>query len=299
MVVMVFDATYEKTTACAVGGMNLAGVFPFLPPLLLGGRHGTAAFDLFHDPIALVVMYGAAACGWLLVALLPLAIHAIDKAQAAQAISRLKEQQRRLVEEWGPEVSGRRPSYAGQPATPRLTSRGPSVSEALLDHRVPDRLLQLLEGADLDLADPLARDAVALAEVLQASSDCPSAAARTESAARARSAPHRALRADCAGCAVPRSWPAGLPDPRPDRPASPAIRRRPPRAAARSATYRDCRCAGSSERRPPSETFSRVAMVRDVLGRQVAVLDRLHLPLQLAQVEEQLLLRRRRPHLHQ
>lgn len=109
MVVMVFDATYEKTTACAVGGMNLAGVFPFLPPLLLGGRHGTAAFDLFHDLIALVVMYGAAACGWLLVALLPLAIHALDKAQAAQAISRLKEQQRRLIEEWGPEVSGRRP----------------------------------------------------------------------------------------------------------------------------------------------------------------------------------------------
>ena len=107
IVVILFDATYAKTTACAVGGMNLAGVFPFLPPLLLSGRNGSAAFDVFHDIVALIAMYGAAACGWLLVALLPLTIHAIDVVQANRAVTRLREQQRRLSEAWGPEVNGR------------------------------------------------------------------------------------------------------------------------------------------------------------------------------------------------
>ena len=48
-----------------------------------------------------------------------------------------------------------------------------------------------------------------------------------------------------------------------------------------------------------SGTSSVRAILAHLLGLQVAVLDRLHLALQPAQVEEQLLLRRRGAHLHQ
>ncbi len=48
-------------------------------------------------------------------------------------------------------------------------------------------------------------------------------------------------------------------------------------------------CSGTSSMRD----------LRDLLGPQVAVVDRLHLALQPAQIEEQLLLRRRGAHLHQ
>ena len=72
---------------------------------------------------------------------------------------RLESRTKLLVEEWGEEVRPRPELSAARAAQPAIC-RGSSA--AVLIAR-----LQLLEGADLDLAHPLARDAVLLRQVLE------------------------------------------------------------------------------------------------------------------------------------
>jgi hypothetical protein len=104
-IALVIDRSKNKHPACAVAGLNLAGVFPFLPTLWLHGPDAATGKDVLENALTLSTMFGAAAVGWVLVATLPGLVNAIDRAFVLRRCSMLRDHQRRLREEWGPDVS--------------------------------------------------------------------------------------------------------------------------------------------------------------------------------------------------
>jgi len=101
------DRSKEKAAAYSVGCLNLAGVFPYLLPVWFAGDGIGAAMDILTDTLALAVMYGAAACGWVLFLSLPPAVWAVQKTFAERRVTELRADQDRLVEQWGEKVAER------------------------------------------------------------------------------------------------------------------------------------------------------------------------------------------------
>jgi hypothetical protein len=100
------DRSAEKAAAYSVGCLNLCGVFPYLLHVWSAADGIGAAFDMLTDVVALAVMYGAAACGWLLLLALPPGVAAVQKVIAERRVAELKAEQQRLVEQWGETVTG-------------------------------------------------------------------------------------------------------------------------------------------------------------------------------------------------
>lgn len=117
LVLFVLDGSEGQNTACTVGGLNVAGVAPFLPALLSREAHALPAANLLGDTTALIVMYAAAAVGWLLIALLPSLFAFLELEEIRQKRESLRRVQARLEEEWGPEVRG--PDF--QPPKPQTS----------------------------------------------------------------------------------------------------------------------------------------------------------------------------------
>jgi len=86
--------------------MNLAGCSPFLLDLWMKGHNFEKSFSILSDPMAVVVMYAAAAVGylidWAMVGLIENILY--QKGLARQ--KSIKKTQGDLIERWGPEVTG-------------------------------------------------------------------------------------------------------------------------------------------------------------------------------------------------
>jgi hypothetical protein len=65
-----------------------------------------AAMEILTDALALAIMYGAAAFGWMLFVLLPPAVWAVQKVVAERRVTELRADQQRLIEQWGEKISG-------------------------------------------------------------------------------------------------------------------------------------------------------------------------------------------------
>ena len=87
-----------------VGAMNLAGTAPTLTDLWFTGHTIDAAFSALTDVFAIMLMYGAAAIGWLIYATTPNIVSAYMAMTAGRRITALKAQQKELVLKWGPDV---------------------------------------------------------------------------------------------------------------------------------------------------------------------------------------------------
>ncbi len=101
------DRSTEKAAAYSVSCLNIAGVFPYLLPVWFAGDGIRTAMEILTDALALAVMYGAAACGWILFLSLPHAVGAIQKVIADRRLTELKAAQKRLIEQWGERVAER------------------------------------------------------------------------------------------------------------------------------------------------------------------------------------------------
>lgn len=115
LVVVALDWSEGRSIACCVGCMNLAGVFPFLPALWSRGATFVSPASLFGDTTALIVMYAAAAAGWLLVALLPALFVMLEREGAHQRIAQLRDIQKKLEDEWSEAVAA-----AGKASDPEI-----------------------------------------------------------------------------------------------------------------------------------------------------------------------------------
>lgn len=111
VVAFICDRDREKFSAIAIGAGNLAGVVPFLVALAMQGptlvRAGATVTDIF----SLAVMFGGAGAGWAVVTVLPSIVAVYMNVTTEARIQRLRKNQRKLIDEWGPDVAtGEKPA---------------------------------------------------------------------------------------------------------------------------------------------------------------------------------------------
>ncbi|MBK8176909.1 MAG: hypothetical protein IPK66_17095 [Rhodospirillales bacterium] len=103
--IVVIDRSVEKLPTYAVGGANIAGIIPFLPDFVLHGRHIDLVHDLLGTITMFAAMFGAAAFGWVLLAIMPVVMQTFADIESKRRRDKLREQQQRLMHDWGPQVN--------------------------------------------------------------------------------------------------------------------------------------------------------------------------------------------------
>ncbi|MCC7166912.1 MAG: acyl-CoA synthetase [Rhodospirillales bacterium] len=109
-VAFLVDRSKNRLAWISVAGMNLAGISYYLLNLWFGGHTVEHAVKMLANVFDLVVMYGSAAFGWILHKSLPPVVGAYLDVNAQHRLSALKATQRKLLAEWGPEITGKEPS---------------------------------------------------------------------------------------------------------------------------------------------------------------------------------------------
>ena len=99
------DRTDQKYGFFCIGGLNFAGMFPYLMDLWSGNHNITGALNIVTDVFALALMYGAAMAGWLVYTVIPPVITSFMTVLTERRLSALRANQRRIVDEWGDEVT--------------------------------------------------------------------------------------------------------------------------------------------------------------------------------------------------
>jgi len=95
----------NKYAFLCVGGLNFAGVFPYLFSLWFGVHTLDESFRMLTDPIMLMTAYGCAAIGWGIYAAMPPMVASYLAASSQRRVNNLKAAQKKLIEDWGDEVS--------------------------------------------------------------------------------------------------------------------------------------------------------------------------------------------------
>ena len=104
MVALIIDRSKGKSAAFTVGAVNFIGVFPYIMDLWKGGNTLDQALEML-DIFTMLVMYSAAAMGWLLFMSAPAVISSFVLVLQQRKIASLRKQQKSLIEEWGPDVA--------------------------------------------------------------------------------------------------------------------------------------------------------------------------------------------------
>jgi hypothetical protein len=105
-VAIFIDRDPEKHAAISVATLNFAGVSLYLADFLSGSATFSNAIELVSDVFILVVIYGAAAAGWVLIMILPPASAIVLSVITDSQIQTLRKEQKKLVEDWGEGVTG-------------------------------------------------------------------------------------------------------------------------------------------------------------------------------------------------
>jgi hypothetical protein len=100
------DGKRPRYLSYTVAVMNAAGVLPFLLVVAKGGMSFVVAAHKLEEPFTWLVMYGAAAAGWLTSAATPALARICIEVQAGHRRRGLEALAKAIREEWGDEVAG-------------------------------------------------------------------------------------------------------------------------------------------------------------------------------------------------
>jgi hypothetical protein len=106
LVALIAERQRPRYLSYTVGAMNFAGLLPILLTVAMGQFTITAAVLALANPVTWIVMYGAAAAGWMICGAMPplarlcLELQAIQRRRALEALSKA------ICEEWGDDVAG-------------------------------------------------------------------------------------------------------------------------------------------------------------------------------------------------
>jgi len=106
LVAIFIDRDPRKYASISVAAMNFAGVSFYLVDFFAGTASFSRALELVSDVFVIVVIYGAAAGGWIMIMVMPPVTAVILTALAESKIQSLRKQQAELVKNWGEEVAG-------------------------------------------------------------------------------------------------------------------------------------------------------------------------------------------------
>ena len=108
--------------------MNLAGATPFLFHLWLNGHNMDTALTLISAPLTIVVIYGAAAIGYMVNWALSGIVSTVIVQRSHIRLEDIDKRQKELVVRWGEEVSGEVP--LGQDGFPLHQSKKKKEDES-------------------------------------------------------------------------------------------------------------------------------------------------------------------------
>ena len=105
VVAYIIDRSKGKAATFCVGSINFVGVFPYIITLWTDTNTIDAAMTFVSDIFVMLVMYSAAAFGWLLFLAMPTVVSSFVLVLQQRKVAQLRAEQKELIEEWGPEVA--------------------------------------------------------------------------------------------------------------------------------------------------------------------------------------------------
>lgn len=107
VVASVVDRSKEKMLGLTVGALNLAGCAPFVFQLWTGSHDITNTVDILTNPMSVIVMYFAAAAGYVIEWSLTGMVVVFMTEKARLRLGEIEKLQEEMVRKWGVEVTGR------------------------------------------------------------------------------------------------------------------------------------------------------------------------------------------------
>lgn len=104
MVAYIIDREPSRNATITETAANVAGVSPFVFELLLNGATMARELAMLSDVHVIVVMFGTAGVGWMLVLGMPKVAAVCIEVTNQAKIKQMLREQKRLLEEWGDEV---------------------------------------------------------------------------------------------------------------------------------------------------------------------------------------------------
>lgn len=108
-VVLLVDRTKGKTKTFTVGAMNLAGCIPFVLDVWMRGHTIETAIDYIVQPRTIVIMYFAAAIGYLIEWAMIGIVMAVMKEKGKMRLREIEKTSENLIRRWGKSVTGKIP----------------------------------------------------------------------------------------------------------------------------------------------------------------------------------------------
>ena len=107
MVASFVDRSKEKMVGLTIGAMNLAGCTPFVLQLWTGSHTMVQTVDMLSNPFTIVIMYFAAAVGYMIEWTLTGMVVIFMSEKAKLRLAEIDKQHEELERKWGIEVSGK------------------------------------------------------------------------------------------------------------------------------------------------------------------------------------------------
>jgi hypothetical protein len=104
IIAYIADNSAKRHTYITVFLCNLSGLMPFAINLISMGNPHNMFVSLITDPMVWLMVYSAAAFGWILVWGCPYFAEFYYELKATARIAKLEMTQKKLLEEWGPEI---------------------------------------------------------------------------------------------------------------------------------------------------------------------------------------------------
>ncbi len=101
---LIGDRDKEKAAGITVGAMNAAGVAQMVIELWKRGHDFDTAFTLLTQPGNWLIMYGAAAMGWMIYFIVPTIVASFMTAGSETRLQTLRNNLEELKRIWGPDV---------------------------------------------------------------------------------------------------------------------------------------------------------------------------------------------------
>jgi hypothetical protein len=95
----------HKYAFLCVGGINFAGVVPYLFTLWFGVHTLDEALHMLTDAGVLMVAYGCAGAGWLVYTAMPPMVASYLAMTSQGRVGNLKSVQKKLIDDWGDDVA--------------------------------------------------------------------------------------------------------------------------------------------------------------------------------------------------
>lgn len=107
LVALIIDTSSKakfKYKWLCIGGLNFAGALPFLFKLWFGSNTLDGAVNLFLGHVSFIVIYLAAAIGWIFYRCIPPVVLSFLEMNDQRRVVHLRELQTKLIAKWGEEV---------------------------------------------------------------------------------------------------------------------------------------------------------------------------------------------------